>query len=157
MITANREVQTNEEGQVYAHDLHLFVTVQLLEDTLAVLSLGKFCEEHGYSYEWASSQKPHLTKDDKKILCKTENFVPVVVPGLSSRFRARSSSTSLPQDSSRTSPSPVRLRSDETDYQAPGNRRDDPITKIKNKKRGQQSSNGRPLARLSRMVRGVHR
>ena len=81
MITANGEVQTNEEAQVYDHDLHLFVTVQLLEDTLADLSLGKFCEEHGYTYEWTSSQKPHLTKDDKKILCKTENFVPVVVPG----------------------------------------------------------------------------
>ena len=126
MITVNGEVQTNEEVQENTHDLHLFVTVQLLED--------KFCEEHGYSYEWARSQNPHLTKDDKKILCKTKNFVPVVVPGLTSRSRASSSSTSLPQDSSRISPSPVRSRSDETDYQAPGNRRVDPITKIKNKK-----------------------
>ena len=31
-------VQTNEEAQVYVYDLDLFVTVQLLEDTLAVLS-----------------------------------------------------------------------------------------------------------------------
>ena len=37
--------------------LDLFVTVQILEDTLAVLSLGKLSEEHGYSYEWASGQK----------------------------------------------------------------------------------------------------
>ena len=36
------------------HDLDLFVTVQLLEDTPAVLSLGKFCEEHGYTYGWAN-------------------------------------------------------------------------------------------------------
>ena len=33
----------------------------------------------------------------------------------------------------------------------------DPITKIKNKKWGQQSSNGRPRARLSTVVTGVHR
>ena len=43
------KVQTNEEAQVYVHDLGLFVTVQLLEDPPAVLSLGKLCEEHGYS------------------------------------------------------------------------------------------------------------
>ena len=39
----------------------LFVTVMLLEETPAVLSLGKLCEDHGYTYQWTSSQKPHLT------------------------------------------------------------------------------------------------
>ena len=52
VVTANGEVQTNEEAQVYVHDLDLFVTVQLLEETQAVLSLGKLCSEHGCSYEW---------------------------------------------------------------------------------------------------------
>ena len=33
-----REVQTNEEATENVHDLELFVTVQILEDTLAVLS-----------------------------------------------------------------------------------------------------------------------
>ena len=51
MVTANGEVQTNEEAQVYVHDLDLFVTVQLLEDSPAVMSTGKFCEENGYSHE----------------------------------------------------------------------------------------------------------
>ena len=51
VVTANGEVQTNEEAQVYVYDLDLFVTVQLLEDTPAVLSLGKLCEEHGYTCE----------------------------------------------------------------------------------------------------------
>ena len=41
VVTANGEVQTNEEAQVYVHDLDLFVTVQILDDTPAVLSLGK--------------------------------------------------------------------------------------------------------------------
>ena len=84
MVTANGEVQTSEEAQVYVHDLDLFVTVQILDDTLAVLSHGKLCEEHGYTYEWASGKQPRLTKQGKIILCKTENFVPMVVPGLSS-------------------------------------------------------------------------
>ena len=50
VITANGEVE-NEETQVYVQDLGLFVIVQLLEDTPAVLWLGKLCEKHGYSYE----------------------------------------------------------------------------------------------------------
>ena len=70
-----------EEAQVYVHDLDLFVTVQLLEETPAVLSLGKLCEDHGYSYEWVSGQKPRLTKEEKTIMCKTDNFVHLVVRG----------------------------------------------------------------------------
>ena len=40
VVTANGEVQTKEEAQLYVQHLHLFVTVQLLDDTPAVLSLG---------------------------------------------------------------------------------------------------------------------
>ena len=47
VVAANGEVQTNEEARVYVHDLDLFVTVQLLEETLAVLSLGKLCPVSG--------------------------------------------------------------------------------------------------------------
>ena len=71
VVTGNDDVQTNEEAQVYVHDLDLSVTVQILDDTPAVVPIGKFCEEHGYTYEWASCQKPHLTKQGKNILCKT--------------------------------------------------------------------------------------
>ena len=49
VVTANGQVQTNEEAQENVHDLDLFVTVQILDDTPAVLSLGKLCEEHGYT------------------------------------------------------------------------------------------------------------
>ena len=45
-ITANGEVQTKEEATVYVKELNLFVTVKLLHDTPAVLSLGKLCEDH---------------------------------------------------------------------------------------------------------------
>ena len=134
VVTADGEVQTNEEAQVYVHDLDLFVTVQIPNDTPAVLSLGKLCEEHGYFNEWVSGQKPHLTKNGKRILCKTQNFVPVVVPGMSSSSSASSSSTSFPQDSSSTFPSPVKFRSDDTHDQASGDRRDPPKTKNNNGK-----------------------
>ena len=43
-------------------------------------------------------KKPHLIKNGIRIQCNTENFVPVVVPGLST-----SSSSSLPSSTSMTS------------------------------------------------------
>ena len=36
--------------------------MKVLEDTPAVSSLGKLCDEHGCSYEWINGQKPHLMK-----------------------------------------------------------------------------------------------
>ena len=125
VVTANGEVHTNEEAQVYVRDLDLFVTVQILDDTPAVLSLGKLCEEHGKIFEWVSGQKPHLTKHGKKILCKTDNFVPLVVPGLLSNSGTSSSS----QDSSSTSSSPATERSDDQE-----NCRDSPKAQNKNKR-----------------------
>ena len=47
VMTANGGVQTREEATVYVKQLDLIVTVMLLEETPAVLSLGKLCENHG--------------------------------------------------------------------------------------------------------------
>ena len=63
VITANGEVQTHEEATVYVKGLDIFLTMKVLEDTPTVLSQGKLCDEHGYSYEWINGQKkPHLIK-----------------------------------------------------------------------------------------------
>ena len=97
VITANGEVQTHEEATVYVKEFDVFLTMKLLEDTPAVLSLGKLSDEHRYSYQWINGQKPHLIKNGIRIQCNTENFVPIVVPGLSS-----SSSSSLPSSTSMT-------------------------------------------------------
>ena len=40
-----------QEATVYVYDSHFFVTVQILVDMPAVLSLGILCEDHGYSYQ----------------------------------------------------------------------------------------------------------
>ena len=71
--------------------------MKVLEDTPAVLSLGKLCDEHGYSHEWINCQKPHLIKNGTWIQRNTENFVPIVVLGLST-----SSSSNLPSSTSTT-------------------------------------------------------
>ena len=83
VITANGEVQTNEEATVYVKELGIFLTMKVLQSTPAVYSLGKLCDENGYSYEWINGQKPYLIKNGIRTQCNTENFVPIVVPGLS--------------------------------------------------------------------------
>ena len=97
VVTANGEVHTHEEATVYVKELDMFLTMKVLEDTPAVLSLGKLCDEHGYSHEWINGQKPHLMKNGIRIQCNTENFVPILVPGLST-----SSSSSFPSSTSMT-------------------------------------------------------
>ena len=82
---------------MYVKELDIFLTVKVLESTPAVLSLGKLCDENGYSYEWINGQKPHLNKNGIRIHCNTENSVPIVVPGLSA-----SSSSGSGQSTSRT-------------------------------------------------------
>ena len=84
---------------VHVQELDKFLTMmKSLENTPAVLSLGQLCDENGYSYEWICGQKPHLIENGIRIPCNTENFVPIVVRGLSS---SSSGSSSISQTSSR--------------------------------------------------------
>ena len=46
VMTANGELQTNEEAQVCVQDLDLFVTVPILEETPPVLTLGKLVQKN---------------------------------------------------------------------------------------------------------------
>ena len=96
VITANGEVQTQEKAIVYFKELDMFVTIKVLENTPAVLSLGKLCDENGYSDKWINGQKPHLIKNGTRIICNTENFVPIVVPGWTSSSSTSSSSLRTP-------------------------------------------------------------
>ena len=82
---------------MYVKEFDIFLTLKVLENTPAVLSRGKLCDENGESYEWINGQKPHLILNGIRIQCNTENFVPIVVPGLSASF-----SSSSDQSASRT-------------------------------------------------------
>ena len=97
--------------------------MKVLDNTPAVLSLGKFCDENGYSHEWINGQKPHLIKDGIRNICNAENFVPIVVPGVSSSSSASSSSLRTPMkqeshSSSSSSSSPSSPTVDETSVRA---------------------------------------
>ena len=119
--------QTNEEATVSVKELDIFLTMKLLEDTPGVISLGKLSDEQGYSYEWINGQKPHLTQNGVRIQSNTENFVPVVAPGLCATPSSSSTSTStIPsrQDIDHSDHHPAIESSESVDRQARG----DPFT-----------------------------
>ena len=148
VMTANGEVQTREEATVYVKELDLFVTVVFLEETPEVLSLGKLCEDHGYTFIWTSGQKPHLTKKGKKIQCIISHYVPFAVPGLSessSITPTPTSSSSSSQDSvfdvNRYTENPVFERSGSTNEELQGNLQHKPAeTENKNTNAGHEEA-----------------
>ena len=81
VITANGEVQTHEEARVYVKELDMFMKVKIFDDTPAVFSLGKLCEDHGYSYEWTNGRTPCLIEKWCSDTLNTEICVPIVFPG----------------------------------------------------------------------------
>ena len=96
------------------------MTVVLLEDTSAVLSLGKLREDDGF---FIVVKKSHLTKNCKKISCKIANYVPFVVPSLSTTSYTPSSpdsSTSSSQDSVIGTENPATQRSEMMSEESPG-------------------------------------
>ena len=114
VMTANGEVQTREEATVCVRGLVLVVTVMLLEETPAVVSLGKLCEDHGNTFHSTSGEKPHLTKKGKRINCNIASYVPFVVRGLSTSSSTSSSpaSTSSSQDTVISTENPATERSE---------------------------------------------
>ena len=92
------------------------MTGMFLEETPAVLSLGKICEDHGYTYHWTTGQTSHLTKKGKRIDCNISNYVPFVVPGLSAHS---SSPTSSPTSSSSSSQESTSANTENRDIENP--------------------------------------
>ena len=61
VITTNGEVQTHEEAIVYVKELDIFLTMNVLENTPAVLSLGKLCDEKKDILMNGSMVKNHIS------------------------------------------------------------------------------------------------
>ena len=151
VVTANDEVHSKEEATVYVNELYFFVTVKFLEDTPAVLSLGKkLCEDHEYAYEWTSGQKPQLIKHGRRMQCSTENYVSIVVHGLSTDSCSSATPTSpasLPQDFVIPTLRPTTTRSESMSSQVWGDPSSEPTeTENTNRNGGQRDSTGRPDA-----------
>ena len=88
VITANGEVQTHEEAIVYVKELDILLTTKVLENTPAVLSLGKLCDEHGYSYLWIKGQKNHISLKDGIRILINEFFLKLAFFNIHDTFKA---------------------------------------------------------------------
>ena len=125
VMTANGEVQTREEATEYVKELDLFLTVTLLEETPAVLSLGKLCEDHGYTHHWTSGQKPHLTQKMAKtsiaIKRTTYHSLSLVCRRVSSTSSSPASSTSSSQDTVISTENPATERRKTMSEESRGN------------------------------------
>ena len=101
VLTVNGEVHIHEEAQVFVHDPNLFITVQFFEETPAVVSPGKVCEDHGYSHELVSGQKPRLPKMERVLSARQTISYLSSFQGLCTNPESVSSSTSPSEDSLR--------------------------------------------------------
>ena len=143
VMTANGEVQTRQETTVYVKELDLLVTVMLLEETPAASSLGKLCEDHGYT---EPAVKNHISPKMSRESIAIDQTVPFVVRGLStssSTTPTPTSSSSSSQDSvfdvKRYAENPVPERSGSTSEELRGNQMHKPTaTENKSKNEGRE-------------------
>ena len=80
-MTANGQLELTETCQIYVKDLKVQLRAYILEDTVALLSLGLLVEEHGFSYIWTPGCSPVLCKDDITVHCHPTNNVPHIYLG----------------------------------------------------------------------------
>ena len=92
VITANGEVQTHEEAIVYVKELDIILTKSSITRQ-QYCRLESFAMKTGIPTNGSMVKNHIFFKDGIRIICSTENFVPVVVPGLSSSSSSASSST----------------------------------------------------------------
>ena len=62
--TANGGIYADEEVRIHVDELGIWVWALALDDTPAVLSLGKLCTENNFRYEWEPSGSPYLQLAD---------------------------------------------------------------------------------------------
>ena len=130
-------------------------SVLILQNTPAVLSLGKLLGDHGYSLGQLSKTTVDHRGEENAV--QNRQVRTSCCPRMVVKLSAGSSPTRLPQDLSSTTPSPARVRSDDTHAQASGNGGDLPKIRKTKLNKGQQSSNGKSIARFPRVDRGDHR
>ena len=72
--TANGEISVEWEAKTRVKEIgNELVTVLLLDDTPAVLSLGRLCDTNGFTFHWSSTEVPYLQKPSgSKIYCPVE-------------------------------------------------------------------------------------
>jgi hypothetical protein len=75
--TANGSVDVTSTAAVPVPELHEYAHPYMLEDLLAVLSVGLRCMEHGYSFTWSAGRRPFFTLPCGKVVpLEVHNNIP---------------------------------------------------------------------------------
>ena len=146
VVTASGEMQTNDEATVYVKGLSS-LTRKTLRRPRVFLRVDQVSETTTH-------------KNGRRIQCSTENYVPIVVPGLStgsSSSATHTSPASLPQDPVVSTLRPETTRSERSSSQARWDLSPEQTETEKNKQKGgHRASAERPVAWSARMVGRTH-
>jgi hypothetical protein len=77
--TANGPVWAGSTLPLQGVSLLEEINPYVMEQTPAVLSIGRRCMLHGYSFHWPASKSPYFVKPDgEKIVCDVHSYVPYI-------------------------------------------------------------------------------
>ena len=62
LCTANGTILAEDETEIYIHELDITVTAVVLDNTEAVLSLGKLVRENKFRHVWDPDEVPYLQR-----------------------------------------------------------------------------------------------
>ena len=120
ITTTNGEVEVTQQCQVYVQELGFFVRSYILDCSVAVLSLGVLCDEHGFTYSWRPRQPPYLVKEFK-VTCYPSHNVPIIFSNIHADKEEDGETTSdrdvptLDDDSGETDPEMPNLADSSSD------------------------------------------
>ena len=102
--TAHGVVLCDKKVKIYIHELEMWVWAGLLEDSPAVLSLGRLCSHMGFAFYWEEAADfGYLIKGGKTIKCKTVCNVPTVTVATEAETQEAKESDGTTSDSSEVS------------------------------------------------------
>ena len=78
--TANGMAAASHEAKVYIVELDLYLWALILKDSPCLISMGKLCREHGFTFTQVGANPPFLQKGRLKVECQTHFDVPLINP-----------------------------------------------------------------------------
>ena len=77
LVTANGKITVDKQAHTTVGPLHEEITPYVLDNTPAVISVGRRCTNEGYDFIWRSGKLPYFkTPDGHKIEFDLEHYVP---------------------------------------------------------------------------------
>ena len=117
--TANGQVKAQWEADIYVQELECWLPSLLLQNTPAVLSLGRLVENEGFEFIWKTHETPYLLRGDTKVLCwPSHDDVPSITaakqasPKEKAEAKAKESQSQTGGDPAETQPTQEKKKDD---------------------------------------------